>query len=84
MQSAGRHAGQALAVLGDEAHDFALALLGGIAQGGLPAHLPAVRFQGQGEMQNAQPLFGKCRGRVVLASRDLATSSHGPEAQHDK
>ena len=77
VQPAGRHPGQPLTVLGDEAHDFPLAFLRRVPQRRFAAHLPAARFQSQGKVQHAQLLLGECRGRVVLASSNLAASSHG-------
>jgi len=79
VQPASRYARQPLAMLGDEAHDLALAFLGGIAKGRFAPHFAAARLYGQSEMENAEPLFGESRGRVVLASRDLTRRSHGTQ-----
>jgi hypothetical protein len=65
-------------MLGDEFHDFALAFLRRISERGLPPHFRAAGLQRKGEVQDAQPLLAERRGRIVLASRNLAASSHEP------
>src|SRR5580704_2767785 len=56
-QAAGGDAGQALAMFGDEFHDFALAFVRCIAQGRLAAHARATVFHRQSEMQYAHQLL---------------------------
>jgi hypothetical protein len=53
-QAAGGYARQALAMFGDEFHDFVLAVVRSVSQRGLPAHTGAPVFHGQREMQHAQ------------------------------
>ena len=81
VQPAGCNPRQPFAMFGDETHDFALAILGRIAKGRLPAHLSAAGFYGQREVEYTELLFGECRRRVVLASRDLARCSHGTQGR---
>jgi hypothetical protein len=75
-KAAGGDAGQSLAVFGDEAHDFALALMRRVAQRGFAAHGGAAGFERQSEMQNADAVLGEGRRRIVLATCGLATCSH--------
>jgi hypothetical protein len=75
-KAAGGDARKRFSIFGDEAHDFALALMRRVAESGFAAHGGAAGFQRQSEMQNANAVLGECRGRVVLASCGLATSSH--------
>lgn len=75
-KSAGGDAGERLAIFGDEAHDFALALMRRVAESGFAAHGGTAGFERQSEMQNADAVLGEGRGRIVLASCGLATSSH--------
>jgi hypothetical protein len=75
-QPAGGDAGERLAIFGDEAHDFTLALMRRVAEGGFAAHGGAAGFERQSEMQNADAMLGESRGRIVLATCGLATSSH--------
>jgi len=83
VQSARGHARQPFPVFGDEPHDFALAVLRGVAQRRFPPHLCATGFQGKREVQHAELLLGESRRRFVLASRDLAGSSHCPVVLND-
>jgi hypothetical protein len=76
VQAAGRHARQSLSVFRNELHDLALAILRRVTESRLPAHLRAAGLQRQGEVKDAEPLLGKRRGRVVLASCDLARRCH--------
>jgi pyruvate-formate lyase-activating enzyme len=75
-KAAGGDTGEGFAVFGDEAHDFALAFMRRVAERGLAAHGGATGFERQREMQNADAVLGEGRGRIVLASCGLATSSH--------
>jgi hypothetical protein len=75
-KAAGGDAGERFAIFRDETHDFALPLMWRVAERSFAAHGGAAGFQRQGEMQNADAVLGECRGRVVLASCGLATSSH--------
>ena len=75
-KAAGGDAGKRFAIFGDEAHDFALAFMRRVAEGGFAAHGGAAGFERQSEMQNADAVLGEGRGRIVLATCGLATSSH--------
>src|SRR5215472_7163725 len=77
MQTARCYPRQALSMLRNKAHNLTLALLRRIAECRFAAHLPAARFQSQCKVQHAQLLLGECRGRVVLASRNVTGCSHG-------
>jgi len=80
VQPAGRHSRQFLPVFRNEAHDFPLSLVSGVAQGRFSAHLGAPALQRKGEVQHAQLLLGQGWWRVVLASCGLAACSHGAKA----
>ena len=75
-KAAGGDAGERFAIFGDEAHDFALALMRRVPESGFAAHGGAAGFERQSEMQNANAVLGESRGRIVLATCGLATSSH--------
>jgi hypothetical protein len=77
VQPAGCHARQPFPIFRDEAHDFALAILGSIAERRLPAHLRAAGLQREREVQDAKPLVRDGLRRFVLATRNLARRSHG-------
>ena len=68
VQPACRHSRQLLPVFRNEAHNFALSLVSGVAQSRFSAHLGAPALKRQGEVQHAQLLLGQGWWRVVLAS----------------
>src|SRR2546422_11489670 len=84
MQAAGCHAREDFPTLRDEFHDFTLAFLWCVAECRLAPHLRAAGLQRKGEVQDAQPLLGERRWRIVLASRNLTRRSHGPMALKDQ
>jgi len=85
MQSARRHSRKFFALLRDKSHDFPLTVVRRISQRCFAAHLRAGRLQRQREMKNADPLLGKGRRSLVLASCNVARCSHNLRyALHDR
>jgi hypothetical protein len=76
-QTTGGDAREALTMLGDELHDFALAFLRSIAERGLAAHARAAIFHRQSEMQHAQMMLAKSSGHFGFAPLDFASVGHG-------
>ena len=76
-QAAGGYARQALAMFGDEFHNFALAVVRSVSQCGLAAHAGALVFHGQSEMQYAELILGERRRHFGFASLDFASDGHG-------
>lgn len=72
VKAAGGDASEALAMLGKEVHDLALALVTGVAESGFTPHFSATSFQRECEMQDAEALLGESLRRIELATGDLA------------
>lgn len=84
-EAAGSYARQALAVLGDELHDFTVTIVRRVAKSSLATHPGTTIFQRQSEMQHAQAMLAQSSRNLEFAVLHFAITVHGaPRGVHDR